>query len=235
MIEADLHIHSIRSSCGFHTLLEIVDIMRDKGVSTFALTDHGPLHKTPRSHFSVLLRRVPREIKGVRVLKGIEATIIDLDGGIDMQVYEGAPYDIVLAGIHEYGEFAKGVSVETATRAVTNVLRTHPEVKIITHPFYRQYPLDLDALTDVACETGTALEVNNAYLLTGKADTDALARMLDLAKAKGTLIAVNSDGHVFNEMGEFDLALDFMKEWGLDNFTIVNRTLASTMEFLGIE
>ena len=49
------------------------------------------------------------------------------------------------------------------------------------------------------------------------------------------MLCVNSDGHVFSEMGIFDHALDFMKPYGLENFNIVNRTLESTLEFLGLE
>ena len=63
----DLHIHSIRSMCGFHTLLEIVTIMRAKKRKAFALTDHGPALETPQAHFSVLTKRMPPVIDGIRV------------------------------------------------------------------------------------------------------------------------------------------------------------------------
>ena len=49
------------------------------------------------------------------------------------------------------------------------------------------------------------------------------------------MLAVNSDGHMFNEMGVFDLALDFMKPYGIKDAQVVNRTMESTLEFLGLE
>jgi len=36
-------------------------------------------------------------------------------------------------------------------------------------------------------------------------------------------------------MGEFDQALSFLEPFGVDRFRLVNRTLESTLEFLGLE
>lgn len=237
IIETDLHVHSIRSTCGFHTLLELVSIVRSLGtVKAFALTDHGPVHDTPRSHFSVMLRRMPPIVEGIRVFKGIEATILSEDGDIDLPKFSfGAPYEIILAGLHNYGMFDKPTSRETNTRSVINTLRRNPGVKVITHPFYRDFPLDLDAVTDVALETGAALEINNAYLLNNKADTEALECLLEHAAAKGNPLSVDSDGHLFNEVSRFDLAMEYIERYGAEKFRIVNNTLESTLEFLGLE
>jgi len=235
MIACDLHIHSIRSTCGFHTLLEIVSIVRSRGLKAFALTDHSPEHETPRAHFSVMLRRMPPVVDWIRVFKGIEATILSEEGDLGIPRFEGAPFEVILAGLHDYGEFSGGSSREKNTAAVINALRKNPDIKVLTHPFYRNFPLDLDAITDVALETDTALEVNNSYLLTGKADTDALAHMLDHAGEKGTMLCINSDGHMFNEIGIFDHALDVLESRGIDTYNIVNRTMESTLAFLGLE
>lgn len=230
----DLHVHSIHSSCGFHTVLELADIMREKGAEAFALTDHGPALGTPRAHFSVLVRRLPKMVGGIRVFKGIEASIMDTGGAIDLPFWNDFPYEIVLAGIHPHDRFATAGTVGDHTRAAVNAMK-NPAVRIIAHPYYALYPLDMDALTDAAAETGTALEVNNSHLLMKKADLNQLARMLELARMKQTPIAVNSDGHVFNEVGEFDYALKAMEPFGTDSFNIVNRNLESTLRFLGIE
>ena len=231
----DLHVHSIRSSCGFHTLLEIVGIMREKGIEGFALTDHGPSLGTPKSHFSVMLRRLPAIIEGVRVLKGVEASIMSPDGALDLPVWEGYPFEVVLAGLHSHDHFTNGLSEQDHTEATINAMRNNPRISLISHPYHTMYPADLDAITDVASETCTALESNNSHLLMNKADTDSLMRLLDYARAKGTLLAVNSDGHVFSEMGEFALALDAVEAFDIPPEQIVNRSLESTLAFLGLE
>ena len=231
----DLHTHSIRSSCGFHTLLEIVSIMKGKGEKAFALTDHGPTLGTPRAHFSVMLRRVPPVIDGVRMFKGVEASVLNGDGDIDLPLFEGYSYDVILAGLHKHGLYEDPQGKDENTRALVNTMKKNPALRVITHPYFETFPVDMDALTDAAIETGTALEVNNSYLLNDKADTASLALMLEIARDKGTPLAVNSDGHVFHEMAKFDLAVKFMEPYGIDSLNIVNRTLESTLEFLGLE
>ncbi len=235
MLFCDLHIHSIRSTCGFHTLLEIVTIMREKRQIAFALTDHGPALETPKAHFSVLTKRMPPVIDGIRVFKGIEASILNSEGEIDIPEFGSFPYEIILAGLHNHGTFADNPGVEINTKAVTNSMKKYPAVKIITHPTYETLPVDIDIITDVALETGTALEINNSYLLNNKTDKKRMGYMLELAKKKGTMLAVNSDGHVFNEMGEFGLAVEFMKPYGIESLNIVNLTLESTLKFLGLK
>lgn len=235
MIACDLHLHSIRSECGFHTLLEIVSIMKGKGFPGFALTDHSPALRTPRSHFSVMLRRLPATIDGVRVFKGIEVSILSEDGDLDLPVVKGHDYEIILASIHPHDLFETSQGIAANTRAYVNAMRRFPEIKVITHPYYTNLPVDMDAITDVAADTGTALEVNNSHLLTGKADYEALARMLELAGEKNVRLAVNSDGHVLTEMGVFDLALSQIEPLGFDSFDIVNRTMESTLSFLGLD
>ncbi|MBT4482323.1 MAG: PHP domain-containing protein [Candidatus Latescibacteria bacterium] len=236
MIECDLHVHSLRSTCGFHTLLEIVSIIQKKGLKAFALTDHSPVHQTPRSYFSVMLKRMPPVIDGVRVFKGIEATILDDTGDLDLPEFdETFSYEIILAALHKSGHFEYNINKEKNTRAVITALKKHPKIHVVTHPFYKVFPLDLDALTDTALETNTAIEINNSYILTNKANIEALEQLLELAGKKGNMLSVNSDGHMFNEIGKFDLALEFIIRYGIENYNIVNRTLESTLEFLGLE
>ena len=235
MIDCDLHIHSIRSTCGVHTLLEIVSIMRGKGRKGFALTDHGPELGTPRNFFSVMLRRMPPVIDGIRVFKGVESSVMDTDGRLDIALFQGASYEIILAGLHPHGDFTVSRGIAENTRALVNAMRKNPEIKGITHPNYADLPLDLDILTDAAAETGTALEINNSHLRNGKANRETIPRLLELVIEKDVALMINSDGHMFNEMGEYEQALEFLEPYGAGRFRIVNRTLESTLEFLGLE
>ena len=231
----DLHVHSIRSTCGFHTLLEIIAVMKDKKQSAFALTDHGPILGTPRPHFSVMLRRLPTVINGVRVFKGIEASILNVEGDIDLPVIEGHDYEIILAGLHNHDIFAGTPGMEENTRAAVNAMKRNPSIKVLTHPYFASLPLDLEAVTDAAVENGIALEINNSYILNGKADMEGMSCMVELCKRKGAMLAVNSDGHVFSEMAEYGFAVEFLKAYGLDNLNIVNRSLESTLKFLELD
>lgn len=233
--ECDLHVHSIRSACGFHSLLEIVTIMREKGIKGFALTDHGPALDTPRAHFAVLLKRIPQFIDGIRIFKGIEASILSVEGDLDLPEFEGYKYEAIIASLHMHDLFSVSQGVNDNTRAFINAMRKNPSIKVITHPYTIPHPVDIDAVTDVALETNTALEVNNSHIALKKANKDVLFRMLELAAEKGTKLAVNSDGHVFTEMGEFDSALKIMAPYDIGSLNIVNRTYESTIKFLGLD
>ena len=45
MIRNDLHVHSVKSMCGMHTLLEIVEIAAEKGMRMVNISDHAPTEK----------------------------------------------------------------------------------------------------------------------------------------------------------------------------------------------
>jgi putative hydrolase len=235
MIACDMHIHSIRSTCGFHTLLEIVSIMRGKGQKGFALTDHSPALGTPRSHFSVMLRRMPAVIEGVRVFKGVESSVMNVAGDIDIALFEGTRYEVILAGLHPHDLFTVSQGIGENTRALVNAMKRNPEIRCITHPNYTTLPVDLDMLTDAAAANNVALEINNSHLRNSKANRETIPRLLELVIEKGAPVMVNSDGHMFQEMGEYEEALAFLAPYGIDRFRVVNRTLESTLEFLGLE
>jgi putative hydrolase len=234
MNQCDLHVHSLRSECGFHTLLEIVSIMKGKGAAAFALTDHGPTLGTPLSHFSVLLRRLPGTIDGVRVFKGIESSVLNVEGIIDLPMFE-APYEIVIAGLHPHGDFVRSRGEAENTRALVNAVRRYPMIRGITHPAFLTLPVDHDRLADLAAERNIALEINNSHLRNGKDDIDRVGRLVELALERNVPLMINSDGHVFSEMGEFERAYGLLESHGAERFRIVNRTLSDTLAFLGLE
>ena len=84
-IAADLHTHTIASTHAFSTIMEMAHEAARLGMYAFAVTDHGP--KMPDSphiwHFTSL-RRLPDQLEGVWVLKGIEANVCTLEGKMDV-------------------------------------------------------------------------------------------------------------------------------------------------------
>ena len=89
MIRNDLHVHSIRSRCGQHTLLEIAEIAARKKMRMVNICDHGSASGGEMS-FGVPTdkRRCPRDVPCaggavVSVLIGIEVNILGVDGSSD--------------------------------------------------------------------------------------------------------------------------------------------------------
>jgi len=68
----------------------------------FAITDHGPAMKgAPYLYHFGNLRVIPEVLYGVRILKGVEANIIDYSGGLDMPEEYLRRLDFVLASFHD--------------------------------------------------------------------------------------------------------------------------------------
>ena len=81
----DTHTHSIASGHAYSTVDENLRWAAEKGLKLVALTDHAPAMKCTTSHaYFANLHVLPKELHGVRLLRGIELNIIDFDGTVDM-------------------------------------------------------------------------------------------------------------------------------------------------------
>jgi len=236
MILHDLHVHSIQSSCGLHTILEIVDIAAKKGMKSVNISDHGEASGR-RINFGIFLdkRRFPREVKShsgrtVTLLGGVEVNILDEQGGSDFPHKYRALFDLVSAGFHPLTDPLP--SAERNTRALESYLRQSP-LDILTHPCIRSAPLDLDRVVELALEYGFALEVNNSNLRLGKTDAEQVLKLLDIGSAKGVRFVENSDGHTFAEIGENEKITELLAYGGWDgNALFLNRDDSRLTQFL---
>ena len=195
-IRGDLHVHS-RWSDGAHTIAELAEAARQRGLGYIAITDHSQGLGVARGlsvdrlmEQAAEIRELNRELKGFRVLHGTEMDILG-DGSLDFPDQVLKELDIVVASIHS----GFGNSREVMTSRIVAAMR-NPYVDIIAHPTGRiigereGYQVDMEEVLQVAKETGTALEIN-AYPL--RLDLgDAQVRR---AKELGVAIAINTDSH----------------------------------------
>jgi len=219
MLKIDLHTHTLNSKCGNHTMWEVLNIASRNQMELVAITDHGPaLGATVRGSF-FFPGRVPAEYDGVKILKGMEANIVDLDGATDIPPSLLKRLDIVLAGLHAV---FPGEGVEANTRAVLGLLERGPAVDVIAHPDIRAYPLDLERVVAAAAERGAALELNNANLALDKTDLDQARRLIELGRKHGALFALNSDGHTWAEFGRDEEVRRLLRDLGSPALDIIN-------------
>ena len=235
MIRNDLHVHSVQSVCGLHTLLEIVEIAAKKGMRLVNISDHGSA-TGKKMNFWVLAdkRRCPREIsssqgKTISVLAGIETNILDIDGNSDFPQGLIKEFDLVSAGIHH--PIGKKTADENA-KALENYLSQYP-LDILTHPCNAKYPQNLEKVVALSLEYGFALEVNNTKLRLGTTDVKQLRKMITLAREIGAILVENSDGHSFFTIGENESIEEFLNEQRIDGDEIfINRDDRKLDEFL---
>jgi putative hydrolase len=229
---ADLHVHTVASGHAYSTIGEITVAARDKGLQLVGMTDHGPaLPGGPHPYHFAALRFIPEMLNGVRVLKGVEANIVG-EGVLDLAENLLARLDLVLAGFHEGCDFDQR-GREGNTRAVL-ALMENPRVHVITHPGNPNFPLDYEVVARRGAETGTALEINNSsFVLSRKGSEGNCREIARLCARFGTPVAVGSDAHIAGGVGEFGEALKVLDETGVSADQVVNRTLESTLAFLG--
>jgi putative hydrolase len=228
---ADLHVHTVASGHAFSTVLEIARVAADKGLAMIALTDHGPaMPGGPYAyHFSNQVA-IPDIIYGVRVLKGIEANVMDREGTLDLDESRLAKLDIVLAGLHTLCAPYGSVQENTAMmiKAIQNVW-----VDVIVHPGNPEYPVDEAAVVKAAAEHDVALEINNSSLTVSRRGSwPHCDHIAGLAKTYGCKILVGSDSHFALSVGDFGAAEELLQRNGISTDQVLNTSVERILEHL---
>ena len=212
-ILVDMHTHTIASGHAYSTIDENMKAAAEKNMKIVAMTDHTPSMPggAHAFHFDNL-RALPKELHGVRLLRGAETNIIDYEGNIDLKEETLANLDVAIASLHPPClDFS---DEETLTRCLEKVME-NKYINIIGHPGDNRYPLDYERLVKKAKETGTLLEINNASLRPGSfrpGVRDNLKIMLAHCKAMSVPVVLGTDAHFYTEIGNFSESILLLEE-----------------------
>ena len=227
----DTHCHTVSSGHAYSTITEIAETASEKGLKLIAMTDHGPAMPGGPHIFHIGNQRViPDYIKGVRVLKGVEANIMDFDGGLDLPEKYLKKLDIVIASLHD--DCIDPGSVEENTRALVAAMN-NPYVDIIAHPGNPYYPIDIDRLIQCACETGTLIEINNSsFIGSRKGSAENCKNIAAKAREKGASLAAGSDCHICYDVGKFNKIEGIFKELDMPEELVINTDPLKLIDYL---
>jgi DNA polymerase (family 10) len=207
-VRGDLHCHTTWSD-GKASVLEMATAARDLGYEYMAICDHTRNVRVVPGLDADDLRRQAEEIAAAneelapfRVLRGTEVDIRS-DGSLDLPDDVLAELDWVQLSLHAGQREARG----PLTQKVTEAMR-HPAVSCLSHPqgriINRRPPnaLDLDAVIEIALETGVALETN------GLPDRlDLAGPHIRRAIEAGVPIVASTDAHSVRGLGNMRLAI----------------------------
>ena len=200
----DVHTHTVASGHAFSSLQEMVDAATEKGLQILGITEHAPgIPGTCAPIYFRNLHVVPRHIKGVELLLGVELNIIDYKGTVDLDEAMLKMLDIRIAGLHSLC-YTPG-TVEENTDAVIGAIR-NPYVNIISHPGDGTALLQFEPIVLAAKESGTLLEINNSSLNPVRHKVMARKNNLEilrLCKQYEVPVILGSDAHISYDIANY--------------------------------
>ncbi|WP_346353417.1 phosphatase [Azotosporobacter soli] len=220
-ILVDLHTHTVSSGHAYSTIMENAQAAAKRGITMLAMTDHGPaMPGGPHEYHFGNQKVIPEYLSGVRILKGIEANVLDAAGKLDLPVGRLNKLDIVLAGLHT--KCAPNQGCEANTAMLIAVMR-NPLVDVIVHPGNPEYPVDIRAVVEAAKANDVALEINNSSLKQSRCGSRPLClEFARLAYQSGTKLVLGTDSHFADAVGDFGEALVLLEEAGVPLDYVLN-------------
>lgn len=233
-IELDTHTHTIASGHAYSSLNEMVNAAADKGLKVMATTDHGPaMPGGAHSYHFHNLRVIPEYLYGVRVLRGIEANIVNYLGELDVNVDTLKQLDLVIASFHV--PCIGTSSIKRTTDALLSIMN-NPYVDIIGHPEDHRYQFDIKSVVSASKESKTLLELNNSSLLPTsfrEGCREGYIKILEACALDNVPIVMGSDAHHTSSVGRFDMALNLVKEIGFPEHLIMNSSAENFFKYRG--
>ena len=230
-VRGDLHCHTTWSD-GRASVLEMALAARDLGYEYLAICDHTTSVRVVPGLDADGLRRQAEEIAGAnerlapfRILRGSEVDI-RRDGRLDLPDDVLLELEWVQLSLHAGQREPR----ETLTQKVIEAMR-HPAVRCLSHPKGRLVnhrppnALDLEAVLEVALETGVAMEVNGLPDRLDLAGPD-----VRLAVESGVPIVVSTDAHSIRGLANMGLAVATARRgWATAAAVLNTRPLAELL------
>ena len=239
-IYADYHTHT-RHSHGQGTVEDNVRAAIDAGLHTVAISDHGPANL-----FGVGVRNlgvfqaIRQEIEScqskfpqIKLLLGVKANIIGIDGTLDIPPEALGQFDLILAGLHPLvypADLISGLAMvgnlmgrhwqylsnrlrPWNTKAVISALTRYP-IDILTHPGLHMN-IDTEKVASVCAQVGTYMEINTGH-------DHISADYLQIAFRAGTRFVISSDAHTPSRVGDAAKGLKLARLAKIPCFAIRN-------------
>jgi putative hydrolase len=237
---ADYHTHTTYSD-GRGTPAENIAAAAAKGLKALGITDHAPKSIGVGVAAPDTFLAIKEEVAGlagrfpeIKVLVGAEAAVIGIDGRLDLTDEIIGRLDLLIAGLHPYyipeslnDAFSytlpnllarvrlssREKMRNTNTKALTETINRY-RVDIVSHPGL-MLPVEPDELAAVCAARETALEVNTGHHY-NKGET------VRAALRHGALLAINSDAHSPETVGELASGIALVERLGFPAERVIN-------------
>ncbi len=220
-IIADTHCHTIASTHAYSTVMENIQAAKNQGLYALAITDHAESTPgSPGTWYFNNLNTIPKEVEGVKVLKGVEVNVLNSKGEIDIPKDVKAPLNWVVASIHDISYTGKH-GLEECTQAWLNISK-NPCVNVIGHSGMASFVYDYEKVIPEFGKNGKLVEINNASFYVRESSISNCKKIAETCKKHSVPIIINSDSHFCTNVGKFDNALRLINEINFPEELIIN-------------
>ncbi len=226
----DTHTHTISSGHAYSTIQENAIEAGNKGIEAIAMTDHAPsMIGAPTYVHFWNMDIIPDYIRGVRIIKGAEANIIDYCGKLDVPDEILRRMEFVNASFHDIT--IKPATVEEHTSAMINAIK-NPMVDAIAHPGNPVFQVDIDAVVRAAAEYGKLIEINNNSFNIRKGCSDNCLEFVKKCKKYGVRVTCGSDAHICYDIGSFGHIMKLLDEADMPEELVICTAIEKIEEFI---
>lgn len=233
-ITVDTHTHTNVSAHAFSTLEENIAYAAETGLEGIAMTNHGPDlgDGAVWFHFKSA-RHLPKRIKGVRLLTGAEADIMDENGRLDIEDKYLKELELVIASFHTPC-FEPNQPEEVVTRAWLNTLENE-NVDVLGHLGDGRYVCDYEKVVKKAKEKGKIIEINNHSFKVRAGSHENCREIALLCKKYSVPVVLSTDAHFSAEIGHVPDSSALLEDIDFPEELILNTSLEKLCNYLKIE
>ena len=229
-IVVDSHTHTISSGHAYSTVQEMAREAPNNGIEMFAITDHGPfMLGAPSLYHFGNLRAIPKEIYGVRIVRGVEANVISYNGDVDLPNSYLSRLEFVLASFHDV--CIEPSTMEEHTNAMIKVLE-NPYIDAIAHPGNPRFQVDIDRVVKAARDIGKMIEINNHSFTVREGSEKNCVEFAMKCKEYGVKIVCGSDAHISFGVGNFSNVVNILEEVNMPEELILNISTQKFEEYI---
>lgn len=235
----DWHTHTVYSH-GRGTIEDNVKEARRKGLTSIAITDHGPGHigygfrRSRIPHMRAEIDALNRRYDDIQIYMSVEANIINPSGKLDVRPEEFELYDFVIAGYH-FGTLGHNPLSSLALHG-RNLISAHRKeysralmrkntdlvlraleknrIRTLTHPGDKG-AVFLDEVAEACAKLDVFMEISNRH-------RQLTVDEIKLASEYGVKFIIGSDAHVPDRVGTCENAVSRIEAAGLDPARVIN-------------
>lgn len=231
-IQADMHVHTLRSETGYSTLLENISAAKKRELSAICVTDYGPRDRNTNIPKNILnlKEHVPSEVEGIILYNGIESNIINLHNGeTDINNKPHDNLEWIISSYHPISEIDNMILGYQNNTTMFSSVASDKDTMVLGH--IDRLDFDFEKVVGLCKENGKIIELNE-YSVEFPENYDRAVEIINLCKEKSVFISVSSGAHIATEVGNFENSIEILKKVDFPQDLIINSSVELIDEYI---